>query len=585
MEQKLVNVTIDGKTVSVPSNYTVIQAADLAGIRIPQLCYHPELTPAGACRVCLVEIEKARGLGAACVYPVADGMIVHTNTQKLRDLRRFVVELMLANHPSDCLLCQKNQNCELQKIAADLGVRDVPYKGAMRDNPKDDNNPSLVRDPNKCILCGRCIRACHERQGLDVYDFNYRGFNTIVSPAFGLGLDKVACTYCGQCAAVCPTAAITEKDDTERVFAAINDPNKYTIVQTAPSVRVALGEALGLPVGDVVTGKMVAALRKLGFKKVFDTNFSADLTIMEEGHEFLHRVTTPGSVLPMITSCSPGWINFIEEKYPDLLPHLSTAKSPQGMFGAVVKGYWYKVMGIPLESVYSVSVMPCTAKKSECIRPQLQSNPGIPDVDCVITTRELARMIKNAGIEFKDLPEEEFDSPLGESTGAAAIFGVTGGVMEAALRTVYAVLNDGKDIPGIKFQPVRGMEGIKEASVDVPVGGKTVTVKLAVAHTLKNAKILMDKVRAGTADYHFIEIMACPGGCIGGGGNPYRDWTKVEKRNAATYIIDAEQCPIRQSHKNPAIQEFYKDLGVKPGEEIAHKLFHTNYADRGNLPK
>ena len=578
MEQKLVNVTIDGKTVSVPSNYTVIQAADLAGIRIPQLCYHPELTPAGACRVCLVEIEKARGLGAACVYPVADGMIVHTNTQKLRDLRRFVVELMLANHPSDCLLCQKNQNCELQKIAADLGVRDVPYKGAMRDNPKDDNNPSLVRDPNKCILCGRCIRACHERQGLDVYDFNYRGFNTIVSPAFGLGLDKVACTYCGQCAAVCPTAAITEKDDTERVFAAINDPNKYTIVQTAPSVRVALGEALGLPVGDVVTGKMVAALRKLGFKKVFDTNFSADLTIMEEGHEFLHRVTTPGSVLPMITSCSPGWINFIEEKYPDLLPHLSTAKSPQGMFGAVVKGYWYKVMGIPLESVYSVSVMPCTAKKSECIRPQLQSNPGIPDVDCVITTRELARMIKNAGIEFKDLPEEEFDSPLGESTGAAAIFGVTGGVMEAALRTVYAVLNDGKDIPGIKFQPVRGMEGIKEASVDVPVGGKTVTVKLAVAHTLKNAKILMDKVRAGTADYHFIEIMACPGGCIGGGGQPTPVNMEIRKaRTEAIYSID-EASTYRQSHKNPDIIALYDKWLKEPLSETAHHYLHTHYA-------
>ena len=577
MEQQLVKVTIDGKTVSVPASYTVIEAADLAGIRIPQLCYHPELTPAGACRVCLVEIEKARGLGAACVYPVADGMIVHTNTQKLRDLRRFVVELMLANHPSDCLLCQKNQNCELQKIAADLGVREVPYKGAMRDHPMDANNPSLVRDPNKCILCGRCIRACHERQGLDVYDFNYRGFNTIVSPAFGLGLDKVACTYCGQCAAVCPTAAIVEKDDTERVFAAINDPNKYTIVQTAPSVRVALGEALGLPVGDVVTGKMVAALRKLGFKKVFDTNFSADLTIVEEGNEFIHRVLN-GGVLPMITSCSPGWINFIEEKYPDLLPHLSSAKSPQGMFGAVVKGYWYKVANVPLEQVFSVSVMPCTAKKSECIRPQLQSNPGIPDVDCVITTRELARMIKNAGIEFKDLPEEEFDSPLGESTGAAAIFGATGGVMEAALRTVYSVLNNGKDIPGIVFQPVRGMDGIKEASVDVPINGQTVTVKLAVAHTLRNAKILMDKVRAGTADYHFIEVMACPGGCIGGGGQPTPVNMEIRKaRTEAIYSID-EASTYRQSHKNPDIIALYDKWLEKPLSETAHHYLHTHYA-------
>ena len=481
---ELVKVTIDGKTVEVPSDFTVIEAAAKAGIRIPQLCYHPELAKEGACRVCVVEIVGGRGLGAACVYPVSDGMVIHTNTPKVRETRKAVVELLLANHPQDCLFCQKNQDCELQQTAADLGVREVPYTGEKRSAQKDESNPSLVRDPNKCILCGRCIRACHERQGLDVYGYINRGFRTIVGPAFNLGLDQVACTYCGQCAAVCPTAAICERDDTEKVFAALADPKKYTIVQTAPATRVALGEALGLPAGEVVTGKMVAALRRLGFDKVFDTDFTADLTIMEEGYEFLDRVTN-GGVLPMITSCSPGWINFIEIKYPDLLPHLSTAKSPQGMFGALAKTYWPETQNIPVEDIYSVSIMPCTAKKGECVRPQLQSNPGIPDVDTVLTTRELARMIKNAGIDFKNLPEEDYDSPLGTSTGAGAIFGVTGGVMEAALRTVYAVLNDGKDIPGIIFQPVRGMEGIKEASVDVPIGGKTVTVKIAVAHTLK----------------------------------------------------------------------------------------------------
>ena len=573
---ELVKVTIDGKTVEVPSDFTVIEAAAKAGIRIPQLCYHPELAKEGACRVCVVEIVGGRGLGAACVYPVSDGMVVHTNTPKVRETRKAVVELLLANHPQDCLFCQKNQDCELQQTAADLGVREVPYTGEKRSAQKDESNPSLVRDPNKCILCGRCIRACHERQGLDVYGYINRGFKTIVGPAFNLGLDQVACTYCGQCAAVCPTAAICERDDTEKVFAALADPKKYTIVQTAPATRGALGEARGLPAGEVVTGKMVAALRRLGFDKVFDTDFTADLTIMEEGYEFLDRVTN-GGVLPMITSCSPGWINFIEIKYPDLLPHLSTAKSPQGMFGALAKTYWPETQNIPVEDIYSVSIMPCTAKKAECVRPQLQSNPGIPDVDTVLTTRELARMIKNAGIDFKNLPEEDYDSPLGTSTGAGAIFGVTGGVMEAALRTVYAVLNDGKDIPGIIFQPVRGMEGIKEASVDVPIGGKTVTVKIAVAHTLKNAKILMDKVRAGEADYHFIEVMACPGGCIGGGGQPQPVNAEIRAaRTAALYSVD-ELKTLRQSHKNPDVIALYDTWLGKPLGEKSHHLLHTHY--------
>ena len=573
---ELVKVTIDGITVEVPSDYTVIEAAAKAGIRVPQLCYHPELAKEGACRVCVVEIEKARGLGAACVYPVADGMIVHTNTPVVRETRKAVVELLLANHPQDCLFCQKNNDCELQRTAADLGIREVPFKGEKRHAELDESNPSLVRDPNKCILCGRCIRACHERQGLDVYAFVNRGFKTIVEPAFGYGLDQVACTYCGQCSAVCPTAAICERDDTEKVFKAIADPKKYTVVQTAPSVRVALGEALGLEPGKVVTGKMVAALRRLGFDKVFDTDFSADLTIMEEGYEFLDRVQH-GGVLPMITSCSPGWINFIEIKYPDLLPHLSTAKSPQGMFGAITKTYFADNNGLKPEDIYSVSIMPCTAKKAEAVRPQLQSNPGIPDVDTVLTTRELGRMIKNAGIEFQDLPEEDFDSPLGESTGAGAIFGVTGGVMEAALRTVYAVLNNGSDIPGVIFQPVRGMDGIKEASVDVPVDGKIVTVKIAVAHTLKNAKILMDKVRKGEADYHFIEVMACPGGCIGGGGQPQPVNQEIRAaRTKALYSVD-EAKTLRQSHKNPDIIALYDKWLGKPLGEKSHHLLHTHF--------
>ena len=572
---ELVKVTIDGKTIEVPSTFTVIEAAAKAGIRIPQLCYHPELTKEGACRVCVCEVEGAKGLPAACVFPVRDGLVVHTNTPKVRATRKAVVELLLANHPQDCLFCQKNGDCELQSIAADLGIREVPYQGEKRHAEKDLSNPSLVRDPNKCILCGRCIRACHERQGLDIYGYINRGFKSMVGPAFGLGLGDVPCTYCGQCAAVCPTAAICEKDDTERVFDAIGNPKKYTVVQTAPSVRVALGEALGLPAGEIVTGKMVAALRRLGFDKVFDTNFAADLTIMEEGSEFLHRVTN-GGVLPMITSCSPGWINFVELKYPDLLPHLSTAKSPQGMFGALSKTYWPEKMGIAVEDIYSVSIMPCTAKKSECVRPQLQSNPGIPDVDAVLTTRELARMIKSAGIDFKNLPEEEFDSPLGTGTGAAVIFGVTGGVMEAAIRTVHFLLTK-QELPGIVFKPVRGMEGIKEAEVTVPVNGQDVTVKLAVAHTLRNAKVLMDKIRAGKAEYHFIEIMACPGGCIGGGGQPQPVNAEIRAARTAAIYTDDERNVLRQSHNNPDIQALYKDwLGAPLGEK-SHHLLHTYF--------
>ena len=416
---EMVSLTIDGRKAIVPAGSTIIEAAAVAGVKIPALCYHPELKPEGACRVCVVEIKGGRAPVASCVYPVSEGMEVYTNTPNIREARKTVVELLLANHPEDCLTCQRSTNCELQTIAADLGIREIPFKGEKKHCEIDDNNPSLIRDQNKCILCGRCIRACNERQEMYVYSFVNRGFDTNVSPAFDQGIDKVACTYCGQCASVCPTAAIVERDDTEAVFKAINDTTKHVVVQTAPAVRVALGEDLGLGVGGIVTGKMVAALRRLGFDGVCDTDFTADLTILEEGTEFLGRLNNGGK-LPMITSCSPGWINFIELEYPDLLDHLSTCKSPQQMFGALAKTFYAKQKGIDPKDIVSISIMPCTAKKAEAVRPEMRSS-GYQDVDYVLTTRELARMIKSAGLNFSALPEEDFDAPMGLSTGAAGI--------------------------------------------------------------------------------------------------------------------------------------------------------------------
>ena len=458
----MVNITIDGRKLQAPKSYTVLQAAKAAGINVPSLCYHPELRPEGACRVCLVEVEGAKSLVASCVYPVNEGMVVRTNTSEVREARKMCVELLLANHPQDCLSCQRNTNCELQTMAADLGIRKVRFEGVKKNLPLDANNPSLVRDQNKCILCGRCIKACSDRQGVNVYSFAKRGFDTIVTPAFEVGLEQAPCTFCGQCASVCPTAAIVEKDDTQAVWDAIGDPAKHVIVQTAPATRVALGEALGLPAGTIVTGKMVASLRRLGFNKVFDTDFTADLTILEEGNELLHRLQN-GGVLPMITSCSPGWVNFIELLYPELLPHLSTAKSPQQMFGALAKTYYAEKIGIDPKDIVSVSIMPCTAKKAEAVRPEFTNN-GLQDVDYVLTTRELGRMIKETGLDFAAIEAEEYDAPFGIGTGAGVIFGSSGGVMEAALRTVYEVVT-GKTLEAIDFKsrarPDRNQGGVR----------------------------------------------------------------------------------------------------------------------------
>lgn len=568
---EMVTLTINGQTVQAPKNATILEAARSAGIYIPTLCYHPELAPEGACRLCVVEASGARSLVASCVYPVAEGMVVKTNTPKVRAARKMVVELLLANHPKDCLSCQKSGDCELQKIAADLGLRKIRFEGGARKaHTIDGSNPCLVRDQEKCILCGRCIRVCRDVQGMNVYSFANRGFDTIVSTAFEQDLGNVACSYCGQCASVCPTGAIVERDDTEKVWDAINDPDKIVIVQTAPSVRVAIGEELGMEPGSIVTGKMVAALRYLGFDKVFDTDFSADLTIMEEGYEFLDRLQN-GGLLPMITSCSPGWVNMIELKYPELLDHLSTAKSPQQMFGAIAKTYYPEKAGIDPAKIVSVSVMPCTAKKAEAARPEM-CDSGYRDVDIVITTRELGRMIREAGIDFKNLPEENFDSPLGTGSGAGVIFGTTGGVMEAALRTVADVLA-GENLPHVDYEEVRGMEHTREAELEI--AGKK--IKIAVVHTLKSAMEMLERVKNGTADYQFIEVMACPGGCIGGGGQPVPVNAEIRKQRRKG-LFDCDRAnELRKSHENPEIIELYDTWLGKPLGEKAHNLLHTHY--------
>ncbi len=573
-----VNIQINGMPLSVPKGVSILEAARFAGIEIPTLCYLKDINEIGACRICMVEVKGARSLVTACVYPVNEGMEIFTNTERVRHSRKTTLELILSTHDKKCLSCVRSGNCELQALCKEFGVDDEnAFAGETIHYNFDDSAAHMVRDNNKCILCRRCVAAC-DAQGISVIGANARGFDTHISSAFDKDLADVSCISCGQCIVNCPTGAIVEKDDTDKVLEAINDPDKFVIVNTAPSIRATLGEAFGMHIGTNVEGKMVAALRRLGFDKVFDTDFAADLTIMEEAHEFLDRVQN-GGVLPMITSCSPGWIKYCEHYYPELIPHLSTCKSPQQMFGATMKTYYAQKLGMDPKDMVVVGVMPCTAKKFETKRPD-QAASGYPDVDIAITTRELARMIESAGIFFKHLPDEEFDIPFGESTGAATIFGATGGVMEAALRTAVETLT-GETLPSVDFKEVRGMENIKEAEYDV-AGMK---VKVAVASGTKNAKVLLDKIKDGTADYQFIEIMGCPGGCINGGGQPIqhavvRNFVDLKaRRSEALYTADAEN-PKRKSHENEAIKELYSEFLGEPGSHKAHEILHTSYVAR-----
>lgn len=575
-----VHVTIDGITVEVPSYYTVLEAAKEAGIDIPTLCYLKEINQIGACRICVVEIEGVRNLQTSCTYPVFDGMKVYTNTPKVREARKLNLELILSNHDRSCLTCIRNTNCELQSLSKKLGVDEIRFEGENIKYSIDNASPSVVRDPNKCVLCRRCVAVCSQVQNVFAIGMVNRGFKTMVAPSFGRSLKDSPCISCGQCIQVCPVGAIYEKDHTRRVYEALADEKKYVVAQTAPAVRVALGEEFGMPIGSIVTGKMVAALRRMGFDAVFDTDFAADLTIMEEGSELLERLKNGGK-LPMITSCSPGWIAFCEKYYPEFIDNLSTCKSPHMMMGALVKSYYAEKKGLNPEDIYVVSIMPCTAKKLEIERPEMQHN-GIKDVDAVLTTRELARMIKEMGIDFVNLKDEEYDEPLGMSTGAGVIFGATGGVMEAALRTVADIV-EGKDLDKFDYEEVRGLEGVREATIRID----GMDIKVAIANGTGNAKKLLDKVKAGEVEYHFIEVMGCPGGCIMGGGQPIHNPNEMEKvkelRAKAIYEAD-KNLPIRKSHKNPAIQKLYEEFLGSPLSEKSHHLLHTHYSKKELYP-
>ena len=588
MEKRIINLTIDGRSYQIKEGKTILESCKELGISIPSLCYLKDISSNASCGICVVELKGAKSLVRSCVTSASEGMEIKTHSPAVNQARVTNLQLLLANHPADCLICDRNGNCELQDISSVLGVNETPYDKTKPLLPLDETSLSLVRDPNKCILCGRCVAVCADMQTVYAIDFAGRGLKTKIATYKDKGLGNVACTNCGQCALVCPTGAIVERNESAHLLKDLYDDNKVVIVQTAPAIRVGIGEAMGMADGALVTGQMVAALRRLGFDKVFDTQFTADLTIMEEGHELINRLTTNGK-LPMVTSCSPGWIKFIEHFYPKSLSHLSTCKSPQQMFGAVAKTYYAEKMGIDPRRLVVVSIMPCTAKKFECKRPEMKSayhwwkekmdlneKEAFFDVDYVLTTRELARMFKMTGVDFKNLPEEEFDNPLGISTGAGAIFAATGGVMEAAVRTAYEVVA-GKPLADLNLKVVRGFDGIKEAELDIN-GTK---LRVAVAHTLKNARVLLDQIEEGKSPYAFIEVMTCPGGCLGGGGQPIpTTWEVRQKRAESIYREDSIK-PIRKSHDNPAIKELYDVFLKKPLGHISHELLHTNYVERG----
>ncbi len=575
---KFINATIDGLKVSVPEGTTIMEAADSIGTHVPRLCYHPVLSTEGACRICVVEVEGARNFIPACASKLEEGMTIKTNSPVIRETRRDLVELLLDNHPKECLTCVRDGNCELQNLAYKLGVRDRLFEGERKMFPIENSSDAVIRDPQKCILCARCVRVCSEIQGVHNLSQINRGFNARVTPAFEAPMDDSVCIKCGQCINVCPTAAFIEQESTDEVWQAINDPKKFVVAQTAPAIRAAIGEGFDMAQGSDCTGKSVAALRRLGFDAVFDTNFAADLTIVEEAHEFLERFKKDEN-LPIITSCSPGWIKFMEHFYPELKDNASSCRSPMQMLSVLLKTYYSQLKHIDPEDVYVVGVMPCVAKKFEARRPEHYNEEGMPYTDAVITTRELIWMIKAYGIDFLKLPDEEFDSPLGYSTGAGSIFGSTGGVMEATLRTAYETIT-GEKVNQLDFYNVRAVEGLREASIEI--GDKTINV--AVANGLRNAKTILERIKEGKKQYHIVEIMACPGGCVAGGGQPLTEAGKYvypldPEMQQALYTID-EHKTIRKSHDNPYIQKLYEEFLDEPGSEIAHKLLHTTYTER-----
>jgi len=573
-----VTLKINNIEITVPADYTILQAARSANIDIPTLCYLEGVNKLGSCRLCVVEIKGARALQAACVYPVSEGLEVFTNTPAVRKARKANLELILSNHDRSCLSCSRNRNCELQALADEFGIDEIPFTGENDERlPIDDSSTSYIRDNNKCVLCRRCVAAC-DNQAVSVIGCTNRGFATTIGTAFEKPVSEVACIFCGQCINACPTGALTEKSHIPQVLEAIDNAEKHVVVQTAPAVRAALGEEFGLPMGTPVTGKMVTALKILGFDKVFDTDTAADLTIMEEGTEFIERFTKQEK-LPLITSCSPGWVKYCEHFFPEFTDNLSSAKSPMEMFGAVIKSYYAEKNNIDKKNIYSVAVMPCTSKKYEIQREEMSSS-GAADIDASLTTRELAKMIKQAGINFAELPDSDFDDPFGNATGAGVIFGATGGVMEAAIRTVYEIL-EGKSLDNLELAPIRGMDGIKEASLTV--AGKE--VKVAVVHGTKNAKELLNKIKAGEAKYDFIEIMACPGGCVNGGGQPIvsakeRALVDVRVERAKALYEEDRKSVLRKSHENPAIKKLYEEYFEKPCSHKAHELLHTHYTKR-----